>query len=106
MNKEVEILGGCEDVGGKPYMRDAKGSLVPLELVKAAHKLEDDTVRTIMHHAVELSDEIDRFRGHTMADLGEFDALLMQEYALKKGGKKGNRTYQTFDGCQKVAVQG
>ena len=23
----------------------------------------------------------------------------------KKGGKKGNRTYQTFDGCQKITVQ-
>jgi hypothetical protein len=105
MNKEVSILGGREEVNGKPYMRDAKGSLTPLEMVKPVDKLEDDLVREVMHHAGALSDEIGRFRGHTMTDLGEFDALLEQEYGLKKGGKKGNRTYQTYDGCQKVTVQ-
>ena len=79
MNKVIPILGGREEVNSKPYMRDAKGSLVPLEMVKAEQALEDETVRTIMHHAGELSDEIARFRGHTMTDLGEFDALLEQE---------------------------
>nr|WP_245415444.1 DUF3164 family protein [Hoeflea marina] len=85
-------------------MADAKGSLVPLELVKPADKLEDETVRKIMGFASDLSGQITRFRGHTMTDLGEFDALLEQEYNTRKGGKKGNRTYQTFDGLMKVIV--
>lgn len=101
--------GGSSDgvrlIDGNQYMRDAKGSLVPLELVKPADKLEDETVRKVIGHAFDLSDRITRFRGHTMTDLGEFDALLAQEYKVKKGGKKGNRTYQTFDGLQKVVVQ-
>ena len=105
MNQEVSIKGGREEVNGAPYMRDAKGSLVPLEMVKAEHSLEDETVRKIMHFADALSAEIARFLGHTMTDLGEFDALLEQEYGLKKGGKKGNRTYQTFDGCMQIKVQ-
>jgi hypothetical protein len=40
-----------------------------------------------------------------MTDLGEFDALLAQEYNVKKGGPKGNRTYQSFDGLLKVEVK-
>lgn len=96
---------GVRLIDGNQYMRDAKGSLVPLELVKPADKLEDETVRKVIGHAFDLSDQITRFRGHTMTDLGEFDALLAQEYKVKKGGKKGNRTYQTFDGLQKVVVQ-
>lgn len=96
---------GVQLINGNQYMRDAKGSLVPLELVKPADKLEDETVRKVIGHAFDLSDRITRFRGHTMTDLGEFDALLAQEYKVKKGGKKGNRTYQTFDGLQKVVVQ-
>ena len=96
---------GITNVNGKPYMADAKGALVPLELVKAADKLEDETVRKIIGFASDLSARIARFRGHTMADLGEFDALLEQEYGVTKGGKKGNRTYQTFDGLMKVTVQ-
>lgn len=95
---------GITNVNGKPYMADAKGALVPLEMIKPADKLEDETVRKIMEFARDLSAQIARFRGHTMTDLGEFDALLDQEYGLKKGGKKGNRTYQTFDGLMKVVV--
>lgn len=95
---------GITMVNGKPYMADARGGLVPLEMVKPADKLEDETVRKIMGFARDLSDQIARFRGHTMTDLGEFDALLEQEYGTRKGGKKGNRTYQTFDGLMRVTV--
>lgn len=94
-----------QHIAGTDYMRDAKGSLVPLDLVKPADKLEDETVRKVIGYAIDLSNQITRFRGHTMTDLGEFDALLDQEYNVKKGGKKGNRTYVTFDGLQKVVVQ-
>lgn len=95
---------GITMVNGKPWMADAKGALVPLEMVKPADKLEDETVRKVMKYAAALSAQIARFRGKTMTDLGEFDALLQQEYGTKKGGKKGNRTYQTFDGLMKVTV--
>ncbi len=96
---------GIVTVAGKDYMADARGSLTPIENVKAADKLEDETVRKIMEFARELSDRIARFRGHTFTDLGEFDALLAQEYGAGRGGKRGNRTYQSFDGCLKIQVQ-
>ncbi|MBW8638967.1 DUF3164 family protein [Hoeflea sp. WL0058] len=96
---------GIVVVNGKNYMADAKGALVPLETIKASDKLEDEQVRKILAFARDLSAQIARFRGHTMTDLGELDALLGQEYGVKKGGRKGNRTYQTFDGLMKVAVQ-
>lgn len=89
----------------KQYMQDAKGALMPLELVKPEHLLEDELVRKIMTFAFDLNGKIFRFRGHTMTNIGEFDALLDQEYGVKKRGKKGNRTYQTYDGLQKVVVQ-
>ncbi|WP_298815436.1 DUF3164 family protein [uncultured Roseibium sp.] len=99
------ITDGIELVNGNPYMRDANGSLVPLENVKPQNKLEDETVRKVIGYAEQLSAQIARFKGHTFTDLGEFDALLAQDYGLQKGGKKGNRTYQTLDGCMKVQVQ-
>ena len=96
---------GVTMVSGKQYMADAKGNLVPVEAIKPADRLEDEVVRKIMVFASSLSDQISRFRGHTMTDLGEFDALLQQEYNATKGGPKGNRTYQTFDGLKKVTIQ-
>lgn len=95
---------GITMVGDKQYMMDGRGALVPVETIKPADKLEDELVRKIMGFADDLSGQIARFRGHTMTDLGEFDALLAQEYNLTKGGKKGNRTYQSFDGLLKVQV--
>lgn len=39
------------DVGGTPYLRDAKGSLVPIASIKAADLLMDETVRGILDNA-------------------------------------------------------
>lgn len=99
------IPSGIVDVNGKPYMTDAKGGLWPVEVVKAQHKLEDELVRKIMGFALALSAQVTRFRGHTFTDLGEFDALLAQEYGLTKGGPKGNRSYSTYDGLFEIQVR-
>lgn len=96
---------GIVVANGKNYMPDAKGNLVPVEMISAADKLQDEVVRKIHVFADVLSAQITRFRDHTMADLADFDALLAQEYNAKIGGAKGNRTYQTFDGLKKVTVQ-
>lgn len=99
------ITNGIELVNGNPYMRDAKGALIPLENIKPQHKLEDETVRKVIGFAEDLSAQISRFRKHTFADLLSLTALLAQEYGSSKGGAKGNTTYQTVDGCMKVQVQ-
>ncbi|MBP0439466.1 DUF3164 family protein [Tianweitania sediminis] len=96
---------GVTVVNGKNYMPDAKGNLVPVESIKPADKLEDETVRKVMGYARELSAQITRFKQHTFNDLGAFEALLEQEYGAKKGGTKGNKTFMTFDGLMKVQVQ-
>ncbi|QDY99083.1 DUF3164 family protein [Nitratireductor mangrovi] len=92
-------------VNGKTYMPDAKGNLVPVETIKAAHRLEDETVRKVIGYAAELSAQIARFKAHTFDDLSAFEALLAQEYEAAKGGRKGNKTFMTFDGLMKVQVQ-
>ncbi len=60
---------GITMVNGKPYMANAKGALVPLELVKPADKLRDETVRKVMGYAKDISAQISRFRKHSMTDL-------------------------------------
>ena len=99
------IPDGIVEIHGKPYMGDATGGFTPLEMIKPQVKLEDETVRRIMGFAIALSDQIARFRGHTFTDLGEFDALLAQEYGVTKGGPKGNRSYRTVDGLYTVKVR-
>ena len=93
------------DVGGSPYLRDAKGALVPLSTVKPTDLLMDEVVRNITSPALELSARIRAFKAQTFADVGAFQALLAQDYGATIGGKKGNITLTTFDGLRKVQVQ-
>lgn len=92
-------------INGRDFMEDAKGNFVPVDNIKPADKLQDQTVRKIMVFAVALNAQLVRFRSNTMADLGALDALLAEQYGAKIGGAKGNRTYQTIDGLMKVQVQ-
>lgn len=96
---------GRIEVNGKTYMADAKGALVPVELIKAETLLEDETVRKIMRYAMELSEQVARFKAHTFDDIGALDAILDQEYGATKGGPKGNKTLTTHDGLFRVQVQ-
>lgn len=96
---------GVVVLDGLTYLRDAKGALVPAELVKAAHKLEDETVRKVFGYAQELSAQIARFRAHTFDDVDGLISLLAQEYRDHRGGVKGNITLTSFDGTLRVQVQ-
>ena len=60
------------DVAGTPYLRDAKGSLVPLAAVKPVDLLMDETVRAILTDARELSALIAAFKARTFERVGAF----------------------------------
>ena len=86
--------------------RDPRGRLTPFDMVSAKDQLQDELVRRVVYYGRELSERIARFRGHTMDDIGAFDALLEAEYGgHTRRSVKGNRTYMSFDGCFKVQVQ-
>lgn len=93
------------DVGGTLYLRDAKGSLVPIAAIKAADLLMDETVRTILADAHEVSASIAAFKARTFERVTELQALLAQHYSASVGGKKGNITLVAYNGCGRVQVQ-
>lgn len=101
---DIPATAGVVTINGKDYMPDARGGFTPVELVKPQHALEDQAVRKIMDYAKQLSAQIARFKGHTFDDLSALDALLAEEYQVKRGGRKGNRTYMSHDGLMKVQV--
>lgn len=99
------IPDGRQFVNGAEYMQDAKGALVPVNLIKPQHLLQDEVVRKIIGHAIALSAQVARFKAHTFDDIGGFEALLEQEYGSTIGGAKGNKTLMTHDGLFKIVVQ-
>jgi hypothetical protein len=104
MSNANKIPGSLE-IGGKEYLRDARGALVPVETIKPLDLLIDGEVRKILAFAASLSDQVARFKGHSFEDIGALQALVAQEYGAKLGGAKGNLTLTTFDGCHRVQVQ-
>lgn len=100
-----EVRPGVTVMNGHEFLINSKGGIDPIGTVKDQYKLEDQTVRKCIEFAEDLNAQLSRFRGHTAADLGALDALLAEKYNAKIGGKKGNRTYQTYDGLMKIQVQ-
>lgn len=90
------------ETDGKRYMQDARGALMPLDLVRQTDRLEDQTVRALCGFAFDLSQQLARFKGHSYADFGALMALLSEEYGVQKGGRKGNVTLTSYDGRFRV----
>jgi len=101
----AEVPSGRITLNEREYMEDARGALVPIEMIKPQNLLEDETVRKVAGFWLALSEQVTRFKGHAFVDLANFDAILEQQYKLTKGGKKGNRTYQTHDGLIQIQVR-
>ncbi|WP_312861586.1 DUF3164 family protein [Segnochrobactrum spirostomi] len=96
---------GVIEVGTERYMRDTRGALVPINLVRPIDKLTDETVRRMIGFARDLSAQIARFRGHCYDDIGSLQALIAQEYGARVGGPKGNVQLTTYDGTLRVSQQ-
>lgn len=98
---------GITMVNGKEWVNTADGGMMPLELIKVEHWLEDQMVRKIIGFAKPLSAEIARFKKHTRADIAEFDQQLEAKYGLVKRGRagKGNQQYKTIDGLMMVETR-
>lgn len=92
-------------VGDALYLRDAKGSLVPIAAVKAVDLLMDETVRGIIGRATAASELVRAFKRETFANITALQELIVQQYGATLGGKKGNITLTSFDGCLKVQLQ-
>lgn len=101
----VAIPDGTKLIDGKIYMSDPKGALLPIDIIKEQHRLEDQMVREQFGWFLGLVEQISRFRGHLFADLGAFDALIAEKYGASIGGPKGNRTYSTVDDCYRISIR-
>lgn len=97
-------VAGLIEVQGKPHYTDAKGRLVPQELVSESDQLQDAEVRKILAYADHLNAEVSRFKQHTLDDMSAFLSLLEEKHGVKLGGVKGNVTLTSLDGTQKVQL--
>lgn len=87
------------------HMTNDKGHLVPVDMVKPQHKLEDQLVNDLFSKAAGLNDLLRAFKVQAFADVATFIALVAEQYGVKKGGKRGNLTLNSYDGLTKLTLQ-
>lgn len=84
------------------YMRNARGSLDPIDRVKPIDRARDELVQEIVFKAQTLSSDIAEFRTETFADIAAFIQLSAEQYGAVVGGAKGNVTLMSYDGRYKI----
>lgn len=86
------------------YMKDAKGRMVPLEMIKPIDKARDQLVKEIVGQSLSLAQQIARLKLAALNDVKAFIDLSAEQYGVKLGGKKGNVTLTTFDGEYRLLI--
>lgn len=86
------------------YMRNSKGGLDPIELVKEIDIKRNELVMGIVTQAAEASKHLADIKQKFMQDIESFVRVSEKKYGIKKGGAKGNMTFLSYDGKYKVVV--
>lgn len=105
LQKPVVLPPGVEIVNGLEYMRNAKGGLDPISMVKDKAKLEDQLVRDLMAKAEAAAAVLAQLKVDMFSAVDAFNDLVWEKYEQKPRGEKGNQTLATYDGRMRILVQ-
>ncbi|MEW4983100.1 MAG: DUF3164 family protein [Cycloclasticus sp.] len=86
------------------YKTNALGHLVPLHMVKEIDQDRDQLISELFDQASVLQKQMQTFKTHSMGDVTAFVELVAEKYQAKLGGKKGNISLLSFNGCQKIQI--
>jgi Protein of unknown function (DUF3164) len=86
----------------KGFMQNAKGDLVHIDNIKPVDKLRDDMVKNMLGKAKMQRNELTIFKHNIMDEISDFVELSLDDYGVKRGGKKGNLSFVSFDGTAQV----
>lgn len=86
-------------------MKDAKGRLCPRHLVKPVDIARDDVVRELITIARRRSEGLAGFKRFIEGEIAAFVDLSAEQYGARLGGRRGNVSLLSYDGCLKVTRQ-
>lgn len=86
------------------HLKDAKGRLVPINLIKPIDLARDELVNELIQVALDRSRDLRDFKDRAFADLNAFIEMSAEQYNVKLGGTKGNVTLHTFDGRYRIEM--
>jgi len=86
------------------YRQNAKGHLVPEELIKPVDSLTDDLVTRVATGWEQMHHTLSTFKRLTFDEVHAAIGLINEEYGVKRGGEKGNVQLFSYDGRYKLIV--
>ena len=86
------------------YRRNERGDLVRETNISERDRDMDTVVDRIFQYGADLSKQMGRYRDYTLGDIMRFAERVVGEYGGKIGGRKGNITLTSFDGCRRVQL--
>ena len=86
------------------YWLDARGNLIAERNVSMVERDVNDVVLLVHGYGEALSEQMARFREHTLSDVMALCVRIVDEYGGKIGGRKGNITLVSFDGTKRVVL--
>ena len=91
------------EIDGKVYWTSDNGALLPDDVVKPQHQLEDEVVRRIVTGALGVRGILGRFKRYSIGEIYAFVALLSQDYGIEFTAK-GSVTLHSFDRRLRVQI--
>ena len=86
------------------YMRNSRGGLDPIDMVKEIDKLRDQMVKEIVVESMAESKRLQSMKQKFFETISSFVDLSAEQYGIQYGGKKGNMSFLSYDGEYKVLV--
>ncbi|MDN6860729.1 DUF3164 family protein [Pseudomonas sp. CAN2814] len=80
------------------YRVDAQKRLVAEVLIKPVDLARDQLVMELVGKAKAVQEQLARFKASAFGDVDAFVDLSVEQYGVKRGGKKGNVSLLSFDG--------
>ncbi|HCR3330512.1 TPA: DUF3164 family protein [Morganella morganii] len=86
------------------YWRDARGCLIPVDMLKDIDRARDTVVGDIVSLAEAQQAALKTFKRYAFDEVDAFRELSSEQYGVGLGGKKGNIQLHSFDGEYRVQV--
>ena len=86
------------------YMKNTRGGLDPIELIKDIDLQRNELVLSLVKEAKSASKLLADMKKQFFTNIESFVRISEKKYGIKKGGKKGNMTFMSYDGQYKVII--
>ena len=84
---------------------DKRGKEIHPDNVRASDKIKDEMVKGIIKKALGEQERILEFKADALDEIDSYISLMRDEYNLDPNiGKKGNMTFESFDGLMRVTI--